>query len=221
MSSDGGDDGYDDSPIEQVKNTIPTTDDPTLPCLTFRTWILGPITCVFSSFINQYAMYRATPINIPIAIIRIVLMMLGQFMAATLPTKSFQIPGTTWNLNMNPGPFNVKENILLNILAQADTPDCMSIIAIRKIFYHKPLDFFTSLLLILSTQVICLCLTILQFNTIHYLYILKIIFLCFLQMLCYGFAGIFMKFLLYNPYMWYPLTLLDVSFYRYILIPNY
>ncbi|KAK1560154.1 hypothetical protein Q3G72_022941 [Acer saccharum] len=34
------------------------------------------------------------------------------------------------------------------------------------------------------------------------------------QLLGYGFAGIFMKFLVYNPYMWYPLTLLDVSFYR-------
>ncbi|KAK3193833.1 hypothetical protein Dsin_025143 [Dipteronia sinensis] len=34
------------------------------------------------------------------------------------------------------------------------------------------------------------------------------------QLLGYGFAGIFMKFLVYNPYMWYPFTLLDVSFYR-------
>ncbi|XP_077215823.1 oligopeptide transporter 1-like isoform X2 [Tasmannia lanceolata] len=34
-----------DSPIEQVRLTVPVTDDPTMPALTFRTWVLGATTC--------------------------------------------------------------------------------------------------------------------------------------------------------------------------------
>lgn len=41
------------------------------------------------------------------------------------------------------------------------------------------------------------------------------------QMLGYGFAGIFMKFLVNNPYMWYPFTLVDVFLYRYVFFCIY
>nr|GEX63099.1 oligopeptide transporter 1 [Tanacetum cinerariifolium] len=47
-----------DSPIEQVRLTVPTTDDPTLPCLTFRTWFLGIISCCVLAFMNQFFGYR-------------------------------------------------------------------------------------------------------------------------------------------------------------------
>ncbi|BAU01133.1 hypothetical protein VIGAN_11029800 [Vigna angularis var. angularis] len=42
----------DDSPIEQVRLTVPITDDPTQPALTFRTWILGLASCVLLAFVS-------------------------------------------------------------------------------------------------------------------------------------------------------------------------
>lgn len=47
-------DEVNDSPIEQVRLTVPITDDPTLPCLTFRTWVLGSICCVLLAFLNKF-----------------------------------------------------------------------------------------------------------------------------------------------------------------------
>ncbi|KAF9603692.1 hypothetical protein IFM89_037455 [Coptis chinensis] len=46
-----------DSPIEQVRNTIPIMDDP-LPVLTFRTWIFGITTCAFLAFTNEFFFFQ-------------------------------------------------------------------------------------------------------------------------------------------------------------------
>ncbi|GJZ66319.1 oligopeptide transporter 4-like protein [Tanacetum coccineum] len=42
-----------ESPIEQVRLTVPTTDDPTQSVWTFRMWILGLISCVLSSALHD------------------------------------------------------------------------------------------------------------------------------------------------------------------------
>ncbi|KAK3193820.1 hypothetical protein Dsin_025130 [Dipteronia sinensis] len=185
--NEDGDEISNDSPIEQVRLMVPITDDPTLPTLTFRTWILGPITNAILAFVSQFFLYRQNSISISGTCVQILLIALGKLMAATLPSKPVKVPGTRWSFSMNPGPFNIKENVLLTILATSglDSPYAITIPSVRKIYYKKYLNFWAGLLMILTTQ-----------------------------LLGYGFAGIFMKFLVYNPYMWYPFTLLDVSFYR-------
>ncbi|TXG63635.1 hypothetical protein EZV62_010629 [Acer yangbiense] len=185
--NEDGDAIINDSPIEQVRLTVPITDDPTLPTLTFRTWVLGPITCAILAFVSQFFLYRQNTIRIPSTCVQMLLIALGKLMAATLPSKPVKVPGTRWSFSMNPGPFNIKENVLLTILATSgsDSPYAVTILSVKKIYYKKYLNFWAGLLMVLTTQ-----------------------------LLGYGFAGIFMKFLVYNPYMWYPFTLLDVSFYR-------
>ncbi|KAK3193867.1 hypothetical protein Dsin_025177 [Dipteronia sinensis] len=182
-----GDEITDDSPIEQVRLTVPITDDPTLPTLTFRTWVLGPITCTILAFILQLSAYRQNVFNIPGICVQMLIVILGKSMAATLPSKLVRVPGTSWSFSMNPGPFNIKEHVLLSILASTGSGGAYNIptLVVRKLYYHKYISFWPGLLMIMTTQ-----------------------------LLGYGFAGIFMKFLVYNPYMWYPFTLLDVSSYR-------
>jgi hypothetical protein len=46
-------DPLDDSPIEEVRASVPPTDDPTLPTATFRAWVLGVVFSVAISFSNQ------------------------------------------------------------------------------------------------------------------------------------------------------------------------
>lgn len=140
-------------PIEQVRNTIPATDDPTLPVFTFRTLILGPLSCIIISAVSQIGAYRQNLIDIPNNAYTLILAIIGKLMAATLPTRLFKIPGTNWSFTMNPGPFNVKENVVLNILSGVDTPAGLDVIIIRKIFYHRPLSLPSSIVLILSSQV--------------------------------------------------------------------
>ncbi|XP_058068215.1 oligopeptide transporter 5-like [Magnolia sinica] len=176
-----------DSPIEQVRLTVPTTDDPTLPVLTFRTWVLGLTTCSLLSFVNQYFHYRQNRIFVSDLVAQILLLPVGKMMARTLPTKPIRVPGTKWTFSLNPGPFNIKEHALTTILASmgAGSPYAIEIISQSKIFYHKKIDPLPAFLLIQTTE-----------------------------MLGYGLAGMLMKLLVESPYMWWPDVLVTVSFYR-------
>ncbi|KAH7577520.1 hypothetical protein JRO89_XS01G0262100 [Xanthoceras sorbifolium] len=138
-----GDEITDDSPIEQVRLTVPTTDDPTLPALTFRTWVLGPITCAILAFVSLFFLYRQNIIIIPDACVLMLLLALGKLMASTLPSKPVKVPGTRWSFSTNPGPFDLKQNGLLTVLATSglDSPYAVTIMAARKIYYKEIFKF--------------------------------------------------------------------------------
>ncbi|KAE8663397.1 Oligopeptide transporter 7 [Hibiscus syriacus] len=117
------------SRVRQVALTVPTTDDPSLPVLTFRMWVLGTISCVLLSFLNQFFWYRTEPLTITAISAQIAVVPLGQLMAANITDRVF-FEGTRWGFTLNPGPFNVKEHV----------------------FYKKHVTFFVSLIVILTTQ---------------------------------------------------------------------
>ncbi|CAH1423699.1 unnamed protein product [Lactuca virosa] len=176
-----------DCPIEQVRLTVPITDDPTLPCLTFRTWFLGIISCGVLAFLNQFFGYRQNQLTVSSVVAQIVVLPVGRIMAASLPTKGVTIPGTKWSFSLNPGPFNVKEHVLITILANAGSSSvyAVGIITIVKAFYHTEIHPLAAMLLTQSTQ-----------------------------LLGFGWAGLFRKFLVDSPYMWWPSTLVQVSLFR-------
>jgi len=47
------DHSIEDSPIEEVRASVPPTDDPTLPTATFRAWFWGIVFSAAISFSNQ------------------------------------------------------------------------------------------------------------------------------------------------------------------------
>lgn len=153
--ADDGDE-VNDSPIEEVRLTVPITDDPTLPCLTFRTWILGMISCAVLSFLNQFFLYRQNALSVTSVSAQILVLPIGKFMAATLPTKQVRFPGTKWSLSLNPGPFNLKEHCLITIFANTAVTGvyAVNIITIVKAFYLRKIDVVPAMLLTHSTQVI-------------------------------------------------------------------
>ncbi|XP_010935579.2 oligopeptide transporter 5-like [Elaeis guineensis] len=178
-----------DSPIEEVRLTVPPTDDNTLPVLTFRTWVLGIPGCIILSMLNQYFYYRQALVYIPSQCVTIILYFIAKLMAKRLPRKQVRIPGTLWSFSLNPGPFNMKEHCLLSFLANAGSifPYAFELVAVVKAFYHRNVRPLPAFLVVIATQ-----------------------------FLGYGFAGVCTKFLVHNPYMWWPATLVDVSFYRAI-----
>lgn len=141
------------SPIEQVRLTVPITDDPTLPTLTFRSLVLGLTACVILNIVDQIFGYRQVIMAIPRTCVQVILIGLAKPMAAALPSKSIRISGTSWSFSLNPCPFNVKENVLLSYLSGATASYSVAIIAVRKVYYGKPLNFVTSLLLVITTQI--------------------------------------------------------------------
>ncbi|XP_059073909.1 oligopeptide transporter 5 [Cryptomeria japonica] len=177
----------DQSPIEQVALTVPVTDDPTLPVLTFRTWFLGIICCASLAFLNQFFGYRTIALTISSVAAQIAVLPVGRFMAAVLPTKELYIPGTKWSFSMNPGPFNMKEHVLITIFASAGSGGvyAVGIFTIIKAFYHINIDPLAAWLLIITTQ-----------------------------MLGFGWAGLFRRFLVEGAYMWWPANLVQVSLFR-------
>ncbi|GMJ14115.1 ARABIDOPSIS THALIANA OLIGOPEPTIDE TRANSPORTER 1, oligopeptide transporter 1 [Hibiscus trionum] len=181
------DDEVNDSPIEQVRLTVPIHDNPTLPCLTFRTWALGIISCAVLSFLNQFFQYRQNSLQISSVSAQIVVLPLGKLMAAYLPRKSLTIPSTKWSFSLNPGPFNMKEHVLITIFANSGSTNvyAVNIITIVKAFYHGQIHPLAALLLAQTTQ-----------------------------MLGFGWAGMFRNFLVDSPYMWWPNNLVQVSLFR-------
>ncbi|KAK1323712.1 Oligopeptide transporter 4 [Acorus calamus] len=78
----------DSSPIEEVRMTVLTRDDPSLPVWTFRMWFLGLISCAVLSFLNQFFSYRSEQLVISQITVQVASLPIGRFMAAVLPTPS-------------------------------------------------------------------------------------------------------------------------------------
>ncbi|KAF8030988.1 hypothetical protein BT93_D0237 [Corymbia citriodora subsp. variegata] len=183
----GGGGIEDDCPIEEVRLTVPPTDDPSLPALTFRTWVLGVASCVILAFTNQFFGFRSNQLSISPVAAQIITLPMGRLMAATLPSRPIQVPFTGWRFSLNPGPFNMKEHVLITIFANSGAGGvyAVHIVAIVKALYHRSINVFASFLLSQTTQ-----------------------------MLGYGWAGLFRQYLVDSPYMWWPANLVQVSLFR-------
>lgn len=138
--------------LKLVEATVPLTDNPLLPTLTFRFWILSFLFTVVVAFINQFFSFRNTPLSIGILVIQLLSFPLGKFLAHVLPERNINLG--YWEFCLNPGPFNIKEHILICVCANAasGTAYAIDIIAIQRIFYGYNMGFWGSFLLIMSTQ---------------------------------------------------------------------
>jgi OPT family oligopeptide transporter len=148
------------SPVEEVRLTVANTDDPTLPIWTFRMWFLGLISCALLSFLNQFFAYRTEPLIITQITVQVATLPIGRFMASVLPETKFRLPGLgSRSFSLNPGPFNMKEHVLISIFANAGSAFgsgsayAVGIVTIIKAFYHRKISFIAGWLLITTTQV--------------------------------------------------------------------
>ncbi|PHU19324.1 Oligopeptide transporter 7 [Capsicum chinense] len=90
------------SPIEQVSLTVPIIDDPTLPVVTFRMWILGTLACILLSFLNQFFWFRREPLSISSISAQIAVVPLGHLMSMMITNRVF-FKGGKFEFTMNPG----------------------------------------------------------------------------------------------------------------------
>ncbi|XP_042425597.1 oligopeptide transporter 7-like [Zingiber officinale] len=181
-----GEEVPENSPVEQVALTVPVEDDPSTPALTFRMWVLGTVSCVLLSFLNQFFWYRKEPLSITAISAQIAVVPLGHLMAATITDRVF-FRGSRWEFTLNPGPFNIKEHVLITIFANsgAGSVYAIHVVTAVKIFYGKHITFFVSLVVVITTQV-----------------------------LGFGWAGIFRRYLVEPAAMWWPYNLVQVSLFR-------
>ncbi|KAK7282921.1 hypothetical protein RIF29_12042 [Crotalaria pallida] len=179
------DDDNDISPIEAVRAVVLNDDDPTLPVWTFRMWFLGIIFVVLLSFVNTFFSYRTEPLTVTMISVQVATLPIGKFMAKVLPTGKFRIGKREFSLN--PGPFNMKEHVLISMFANcgSGTAYAISIIDIIRAFYGRKINFLASWFLVLTTQ-----------------------------LLGYGWAGIMRKIVVDPATMWWPASVAQVSLFR-------
>lgn len=139
-----------------MRFTVPPTDNPNLPVLTFRTWVLGIISCALLAFVNTFFGYRENPLGVRSVAAQILTLPLGKLMAASLPNKTVPVPFTKWSFSLNPGPFNIKEHVLITIFANCGAHGvyALHIVATVKAFYHRSLNLGAAFILCQTTQVI-------------------------------------------------------------------
>lgn len=153
-------------------------------------WTLGTLACALLSFLNQFFWYRREPLSITSISAQIAVVPLGHLMATVITNRVF-FKGKRWEFTLNPGPFNIKEHVLITIFANSGAGNvyAIHIVSAVKIFYKQNLTFFVSLLVVITTQV-----------------------------LGFGWAGIFRRYLVEPAAMWWPQNLVQVSLFRYVSV---
>ncbi|KAF1982642.1 small oligopeptide transporter, OPT family [Aulographum hederae CBS 113979] len=167
------------SPYPEVVAAVRNYDED-LPSNTLRAWMIGLLFTTIGSGLNMLFSLRSPQITITSIVAQLVSYPVGMFCAKVLPTKKFRTFGLEWT--MNPGPFNIKEHALITIMANVTFGGgaAYSTNTIEALlgFYDLDLGWGFSILYTLSTQ-----------------------------MLGFGLAGIFRRFLVYPAAMIWPVVL--------------
>lgn len=100
-----------------VRRIVSLQDDPTLPTITFRYFLLVLVFVSPGAFLQQLNMFRTTSAPYSIFFVQIATNYAGDWLAKALPAWEIRIPFTRWSFNLNPGPFSKKEHVLVVIAA--------------------------------------------------------------------------------------------------------
>lgn len=168
-----------DSPYPEVRASVSNIDDPEMPTLTFRAWLLGLFFSIVCGGLNIFFTLRyPAPLITPL-VIQIVAYPVGKLLARVMPDRVFTVPGgpvahskggfmglcNRWwprwlgagkEWSFNPGPFNIKEHCLVNIMANAAVGPiyAVNISLVMDKYYLDPTPISFDFLLALSSQLI-------------------------------------------------------------------
>ncbi|KAF9319243.1 hypothetical protein BG003_009572 [Podila horticola] len=90
-SSTGNNIVVENSPIQVVRATVGTVDDTSLPCFTFRMWVLSTMFVIMGAAISEYNFFRSNSAYFSIYFVQLASYFCGKAMARCLPTRVFEI----------------------------------------------------------------------------------------------------------------------------------
>ncbi|OBA20920.1 OPT-domain-containing protein [Metschnikowia bicuspidata var. bicuspidata NRRL YB-4993] len=143
------------SAYPEVRAVTEPYDDVELPVETLRVYIVGIIWTCIGAFINEFFLERQPSISLSAAVVQIFLYPSGTFLAWVLPKRKIKI--WKWSIDLNPGPWNHKEQMLATLFysVSGGTPYVsynIPVIKMDKYYGIKWADWGYQILLILSTQ---------------------------------------------------------------------
>ena len=141
-----------DSPYPEVRASVSNVDDPEMPALTFRMWVIGLVMCTIGSGMNVFFNFRQpAPQFIPLVLV-LVSYPIGKLAVYSLPMRTFRsrlsVPwpvrfggqgwkGIEYSSSLNPGPWNIKEHVLVYIMANGvvGSPYALNAVVVTEVFY--------------------------------------------------------------------------------------
>ncbi|EGN93492.1 hypothetical protein SERLA73DRAFT_64004, partial [Serpula lacrymans var. lacrymans S7.3] len=128
---------------------ISADDQPHLPALTFRFWVLGIGLSTFGSVLSEIYFWKPQNATVTALFQLIIAYVLGNAMHYVLPSKGL------WR-SINPGPFNIKEHTCITIMAStaSTTATAIGIIATLDLFYNTTLNPAAAIFQTLASQLI-------------------------------------------------------------------
>ncbi|KIL55880.1 hypothetical protein M378DRAFT_188634 [Amanita muscaria Koide BX008] len=176
-----------DSPYPEVRASVSNIDDPDMPAMTIRMWLVGLLLCMASSALNVFFNFRSpAPMVVPIVLL-LISYPIGKFLAFTLPITTYRIPlfslpssilsssffssasslklfilalvrpltfPRAIEFSFNPGPWNIKEHVLVYIMANVavGSPYAINAIVTSEVYYGLQVSYWFSFVLVLATQ---------------------------------------------------------------------
>ncbi|TIA79936.1 hypothetical protein E3P92_03017 [Wallemia ichthyophaga] len=147
-----------DSPYPEVRASVSNTDDPDIPTLTLRVWVVGGFFSALAAAVNTVFNFRLPAPTITPIVLQLITYPAGKFLAYILPMDLYTLPawlgGKTFTLN--PGPFNIKEHTLITIMANVSVSPAyaMNVTVVTEMFYGYKLGTGFDILLFISSQCI-------------------------------------------------------------------
>ncbi|KAF2667984.1 small oligopeptide transporter [Microthyrium microscopicum] len=139
----------------EVCAAVQNWDDPSVPANTLRAWLIGMAFVTLGSGMNMLFSLRQPTIAIGNLVAQISSYPVGVFMAKIFPNRQFNLFGLKFNLN--PGPFNKKEHVIIVVMANVSFAGgaAYSTFALEAMrgFYNVNYGTGFSILLTLATQV--------------------------------------------------------------------
>ncbi|KAJ7293747.1 OPT oligopeptide transporter [Mycena rebaudengoi] len=172
-------------------------DDPTLPVWTFRLWFLSLGLAAFGAVLAEIFTFRPQTVYVSQLFLQIASFLLGKILEEIIPGpghKRFKMTDNAFWRFMNPGPFNIKENVGILIMAAASTHGALAIniFAADDLFYGVKPNPAIAIFTLLGSQ-----------------------------LLGYGLGGMMRSFLVYPSHILYPnLFPCHVSYRNQVLFRN-
>lgn len=101
----------DDSPYPEVRSAVANTDDPNMPVNTFRAWFIGLCWAILIPGLNQFFFFRYPAVTVSGVVAQLISFPLLRLWARVVPAVKI------FGLSLNPGPFSIKEHVLITIMA--------------------------------------------------------------------------------------------------------
>ena len=132
---------------EKLKgDLLSKTDDPSIPAFTFRTVTIGIVMTIFVMAANAILAFRSNPILLPHTVSVMVGYPIGVAMSKLLPKGI-----------LNPGPFSLKEHVLINVITFIATksPESIDAVIVQKYYLgSNKITLWPSFAFVLLTQLI-------------------------------------------------------------------